>query len=249
FRLDLWESIINRFNGIDVSSYVADGTLLGVFLIDEPEDPTNWSWGCVRDPSTLQCQLDANGNTIPDGGAPVSYSDIEAAAAFAKPIFQNAPMGVGSRPSQLYTAAQRAGAASYNNLDFAEAQYTDNKKDASGMFASNVKLVIDDFITLERTRAQQIGLAIQWGINTIQGVSGGPVPASTLLAWGTKIIQEQYACIFTMWKYDSMTNETKDGRPYNSYWSGTGAYVDVMTSLQSLATSASQRQAVACRGH
>ena len=46
-----------------------------------------------------------------------------------------------------------------------------------------------------------------------------------------------------------MTNETADGLPYNSYWSGTGLYVDVMTSLQTLASSAAKRPAMVCRGH
>src|SRR5207237_6532044 len=137
FSLSLWEGIIGGFNGIDVSSYLADGTLIGVFLIDEPEAATNWSWGCVRDPATLLCQKDASGNTIPDAGQAISSSALEAAGAFAKPIFQNAPLGVGSRPSQLFNAS---GGAAYHNLDFAEAQYTDKKKDDFGlMFAAGTK--------------------------------------------------------------------------------------------------------------
>ena len=47
FSLALWKQEVARYVGIDFSSYVADGTLIGHSLIDEPEDPTNWGGQAV----------------------------------------------------------------------------------------------------------------------------------------------------------------------------------------------------------
>jgi hypothetical protein len=43
FSLAEWERLVDRFRGLDLTSYVADGTILGHFLMDEPSDPSNWN--------------------------------------------------------------------------------------------------------------------------------------------------------------------------------------------------------------
>src|SRR4051812_6945226 len=43
FSFSLWKERVNRFKGVNLSSFVADGTVIGSYLIDEPNDPTNWS--------------------------------------------------------------------------------------------------------------------------------------------------------------------------------------------------------------
>ena len=63
FSLDIWKHQIDRFRGIDFSSYIQDGTIVGHFLMDEPGDPTNW------------------------GGTVVSRSDIDAMAQYSKQIW------------------------------------------------------------------------------------------------------------------------------------------------------------------
>ena len=42
FDFDKWKARIDRYKGIDFSSYVSDGTIIGHYLIDEPNDPVNW---------------------------------------------------------------------------------------------------------------------------------------------------------------------------------------------------------------
>jgi hypothetical protein len=42
FDMGKWKARINRFRGVDFSSYVRDGTVIGHFLIDEPNDAHNW---------------------------------------------------------------------------------------------------------------------------------------------------------------------------------------------------------------
>lgn len=80
FSLPTWKKEIERFRGVDFAPYVADGTLLGHKLIDEPHDPSNWS------------------------GSPVPYSTIEAAAAFSKALWPTLATGVSSPPTFLADA-------------------------------------------------------------------------------------------------------------------------------------------------
>jgi len=43
FDLDKWKARIDLFKGVNFSSYVSDGTIIGHYLIDEPNDPVNWN--------------------------------------------------------------------------------------------------------------------------------------------------------------------------------------------------------------
>jgi hypothetical protein len=42
FDLGKWKARVRRFKSVNFSSYVKDGTIVGHYLIDEPNDPTNW---------------------------------------------------------------------------------------------------------------------------------------------------------------------------------------------------------------
>jgi hypothetical protein len=43
FSMAKWKKRIDRFKHVEMASYVADGTIIGHLIMDEPEDPTNWS--------------------------------------------------------------------------------------------------------------------------------------------------------------------------------------------------------------
>jgi hypothetical protein len=42
FSLTKWKQRVDRFRGLDLTSYIDDGTIVGHFLIDEPNDASNW---------------------------------------------------------------------------------------------------------------------------------------------------------------------------------------------------------------
>lgn len=42
FDLGKWKARINRYKGINFSSFINDGTIVAHYLIDEPNDPRNW---------------------------------------------------------------------------------------------------------------------------------------------------------------------------------------------------------------
>ena len=53
FSLTKWKQRVNRFRGVNLSSFVRDGTIIGHYMIDEPNDPANWRGKRVS-PSTLE---------------------------------------------------------------------------------------------------------------------------------------------------------------------------------------------------
>lgn len=108
FSLALWEQSVDRYRGIDFSSYIADGTIVGHYLIAEPRDPGNW------------------------GGVAVSFADIDAAAAYSKSVWPTMPTGAGSEASDLEAGAP------YQSLDFAFSQYRDRKGDVATWLASEI---------------------------------------------------------------------------------------------------------------
>lgn len=77
FSLEKWKNRINQYRGINFKSYIDDGTVIGHYLIDEPNDPKNW------------------------GGKPVSASMVEEMAKYSKSIWPNLPTIVRVQPDYL----------------------------------------------------------------------------------------------------------------------------------------------------
>jgi hypothetical protein len=74
FSFDKWKSQINRYKGVNFSSYIADGTVIGHYLVDEPNDPNNWS------------------------GQPISPQMVEAMAQYSKQLWPGMPTLVRADP-------------------------------------------------------------------------------------------------------------------------------------------------------
>jgi hypothetical protein len=77
FSFPKWKQRVDRFRGLDLSSYIADGTLFGHFLMDEPSDPRNWN------------------------GHRVSREEIDAMAQYSKEIWPELPTLIRARPDYL----------------------------------------------------------------------------------------------------------------------------------------------------
>jgi hypothetical protein len=76
---DLWKSRLDRFRPMaaQLNAYVADGTLLGVMILDEPSAKKRW------------------------GGEEVPASTLDEMAAYSKSIFPDLPTVVRAAPSEL----------------------------------------------------------------------------------------------------------------------------------------------------
>ena len=77
FSLTKWKQRVNRFRGVDFSSYINDGTVIGHYMIDEPNDASNW------------------------GGRPVSPSTLEEMAKYSKQLWPGMPTIVRVDPGYL----------------------------------------------------------------------------------------------------------------------------------------------------
>jgi hypothetical protein len=94
FNLAKWKSMVDRFKDINFSSYIADGTILGHYLLDEPHFPSKW------------------------GGSIVPQSIVEEMAQYSKQLWPAMTTMISAPPRWLAEAG-----ISYTYLDAAFAQF------------------------------------------------------------------------------------------------------------------------------
>jgi hypothetical protein len=108
FSLSKWKARVDRYRGINISSFINDGTILGHYLIDEPFDPRNWS------------------------GHPISGSTLEQMAEYSKSIWPSMKTIVRAEPYEIKWNG------TYRALDAAWAQYLARKGDVNDYLQKNV---------------------------------------------------------------------------------------------------------------
>jgi len=108
FSLTKWKQRIDRYNNVNFNSYISDGTLIGHYLIDEPNDPANWN------------------------GRPVDGRTLEEMARYSKAKWPNLVTIVRTQPDYL----EKWGP--YRYLDAAWAQYVERKGDVDRYLENNV---------------------------------------------------------------------------------------------------------------
>jgi hypothetical protein len=93
FSLTKWKAVVGRFKTVNFSSYITDGTVLGIWLLDEADDPRNW------------------------GGKTIPTSTIEAMAQYSKTLWPTMTTIMRARPTYL------ANGTVYKYLDASWIQY------------------------------------------------------------------------------------------------------------------------------
>jgi hypothetical protein len=109
FSFSQWKERVNRFKGVNLSSYVADGTVIGHYIIDEPNDPANWN------------------------GEPIPGSMVEEMAKYSKSIWPGMNTIVRAQATYMDNFS-----TTYKYLDAAWAQYTERFGDPKAFLAGNV---------------------------------------------------------------------------------------------------------------
>jgi len=109
FSFSLWKERVNRFRGVNFNSYITDGTVIGHYLIDEPNDPYNWH------------------------GEPIPGSMIEEMAKYSKSLWPNMLTIVRAHPTYMDNFS-----TTYKYLDAAWAQYAERFGDPKAYLAANV---------------------------------------------------------------------------------------------------------------
>jgi hypothetical protein len=109
FNLDLWKARVDRYKVIDFSSYINDGTVLGIFLIDEPNCSACW------------------------GGRAIPQATVEAMAQHSKSNWPEMTTIARTDPTWL-----KEFSGQYVYLDAGWAQYVVRKGDVNTYLAANV---------------------------------------------------------------------------------------------------------------
>jgi hypothetical protein len=172
FSLELWKGRINRFRDMNFESYILDGTILGHYVMDEPQSASNW------------------------GGNPVPFADIEAAAKYSKKLWPNMTTFIRTHPEFLEGAPFR-----WKYVDAAWVQYTARRGDAAEYLALQVASAQRLGLGLVVGLNLLDGGTGESGIpGTAPGKWA--MSADEIRSFGRPLASEPYACAFSMWKYD-----------------------------------------------
>jgi hypothetical protein len=77
FSYTKWKERVNRYRGVNFRSYIEDGTVIGHYVIDEPNDPANWN------------------------GKPVPSSMVEEMARYSKSLWPGMATIVRAEPKHM----------------------------------------------------------------------------------------------------------------------------------------------------
>jgi hypothetical protein len=173
FDLSKFKERLNKFKGVNIGTYINDGTFAGHMMIDEPSDPSNW------------------------GGRPIPYDQLEAAARYSKSLWPNLPTLLRTRPTWLAKAS-----FSWRYLDGGWAQYASrfgsvtNYRDAEVRAAKNKGLkVVFGLNILDGGNGSSGIRGTKSGHYSMSG--------SELLKYGKPLLSASASCGFLMWRYSS----------------------------------------------
>ena len=173
FDLEKFKQLLNRYKGVNLDSYITDGTLAGHMMIDEPNDPSNW------------------------GGQPISYATLEAAAKHSKSLWPKLPTLLRSKPTWLAKAPFR-----WQYLDGGWGQYAarfgdvNRYRDTEALAAQNAGLkVVFGVNVLDGGNGSSGTPGTKSGSYNMS--------AAELLKYGKSLLAASGSCGFLMWRYDS----------------------------------------------
>lgn len=109
FSLTKWKALVARYQSVNIAPYIADGTIIGHWLIDEPHIARRW------------------------GGKIISQATLEAMAQYSKQLWPTMTTFVRVVPSWLAAAP-----ITYKYLDAGWLQYTASRGNVATVLASEV---------------------------------------------------------------------------------------------------------------
>jgi hypothetical protein len=173
FSLSKWKGMVDRFKRVDFSSYIADGTLLGNYIIDEPGHATRWGRGGI------------------------SAATVEEMARYSKQLWPGMRTMARVVPSWLDDAGIR-----YQYLDAAWAQYAARKGDVKQWISAEVRAAQNLRLGLVVSLNILNGGDGSSRIRRVSS-GNYAMSAKELQAYGNALLDQSYACAFLMWTYDS----------------------------------------------
>ena len=171
FNLEKWKALAYRYKKYNFNSYITDGTLMGHFLIDEPENTAKW------------------------GGKTIPYATIEAMAKYSKELWPTLPTFARVRPSWLAKAT-----FTWVHLDAGWLQYTSRLGDPATVVAAEIAAaksrglglmsgmnILDGGNGSSGTPGYMRG---KWAMSDAE-----------IRNYGTALLNQSYICGFVNWTY------------------------------------------------
>lgn len=179
FSLTKWKALVDRFRRVNLTPYIDDGTLVGHFLIDEPQRASRW------------------------GGKVISPATLEAMAQYSKQIWPTLTTFVRAEPVWLASSAQ-----SYRYLDAGWAQYASGKGNVASWVAGNVDAAMRKGLGLAVGLNVIDGGNGSSGIRGVSAGKWS-MSATEVRNYGAALLNQSYACAFYNWTYvDSYYNRS-----------------------------------------
>jgi hypothetical protein len=180
FNLEKFKQMLDQLKGLDLDSYIADGTIAGHLMIDEPSDRSNW------------------------GGSPIPYQAIEEAARYSKSLWPNLPTLVRSTPSWLAKAPFR-----WTYLDGGWAQYAARFGDVNRYRDSELRAASDAGLRVVwGLNVTDGGDGRSKRPGRKRGKYS--MSAEELLRYGKPLIEASSTCGFLAWMYEKDYLEDND---------------------------------------
>ena len=180
FNLTKWKTQVARFKSVDFKPYIADGTLIGFLMIDEPEDPTNW------------------------GGQKISPATVEEMGRYSKSLWPTLTTFIRGKPTYLASTGVK-----FRYLDAGWAMYQSWQGDISTWIKGQIAAAKQADIGVVVGLNVLDGGTSASGIRGTKG-DFWAMSASQLRSWGSIVMNEPYACAFFNWKYNATYNARTD---------------------------------------
>lgn len=174
FNLTKWKTAVDRYRNIDFSSYIADGTIVGHFLVDEPHFPGRWG----------------------DKGIP--QATVEEAARHSKLRWPSLPTLVNAPANWLASVP-----VTYVALDAGWAMFRAKTSSSASKYATQqVKRAKSKGLGLVAGLNVLDGGDGSSGIRGTQPRTWA-MSAAELREYGSALLAQSYVCAFSMWRYDA----------------------------------------------
>jgi hypothetical protein len=172
FSLSKWKSLVDRFKSVNLGPYIADGTILGHFLIDEPHRAVKW------------------------GGKIIPQATVEAMALYSKQIWPTMNTFVHTQTVWLASSP-----VIYTNLDASWVQYAAGKGDVTKYIGNETYYAKSKGLGLMVGLNVLNGGNGSSGIRgTSSGKYS--MSATELRTYGSTLLNASYACGFIMWMHN-----------------------------------------------
>jgi hypothetical protein len=171
FSLTKWKALVDRFRRVNLGPYINDGTLVGHFLVDEPQRASRW------------------------GGKIIAPATLEAMAQYSKQIWPTLTTFVRAEPVWLASSSQ-----AYRYLDAGWAQYASGKGSAASWVASNVDAARRKGLGLAVGLNVIDGGNGSSGIRGVSPGKWS-MSAAEVRSYGSALLSQSYSCAFYNWTY------------------------------------------------